>query len=185
MFYQYLKEKNVSLYQMSKETGIPYKTLNDLKNCKTRIENCKSETLYKISQYFEVSMDELYKNLKRIDFHDDFEVYKNDLCHFIKKRPGATIKEMLSEDVVTKYWNEEKYLYALYSLAMIDYVSKKYNVPLYAKYNFYREQKLKEPWFPNSIKVRLYLFHEDFDKVTAEAIPEFKKYNIYEGDIDV
>lgn len=170
---------------MSKDAGIPYKTLSDLKNCKTKIENCRLDTLYKMSEYFGVSMDELYVNLKRIDFHDDFEIYKNDLCHFVKRKPGATIKQMLLDDTVSKYWEEGKYLYALYSLAMIDYISKKYNVPLYVDYDYYRKQKLKNPWFPNSINVRLYLFHEDFNLVTRDAIPEFKKYNIYEGDLDV
>ena len=73
MLYQYLEKKGVSLYQMSKETGIPYKTLDDLKNCKTKIENSKVDTLYKISQYFEVSMEEIYTNLRRFDFHKKTE----------------------------------------------------------------------------------------------------------------
>ena len=185
MLYQYLKEKGISLYQMSQETGIPYKTLDDLRNCKIKIEDCNADTLYKISQYFEVPMDEMYTNLRRFDFHDDFEIYKNDLCHFVEHDYKNTLKNMLIEDIVTKHWKEKKYLYALYDLAMIDFVSKKYGIPLYAKYDFYRKQKLKNPWFPTSIKFRLYVLGEDFEEVTKNAIPEFVQYNIYEGDINI
>ena len=167
---------------MSKETGIPYKTLDDLKNCKTKIENSKVDTLYKISQYFEVSMEEIYTNLRRFDFHDDFEIYKNNLCHFMESDCKGTLKSILTEDIVTKHWEEKKYLYALYDLAMIDYVSKKYSIPLYPKYDYYRKQKLQNPWFPNSIKIRLYVLGEDFKKVTKNAISEFVQYNIYEAD---
>ena len=34
-----LQQKNMTIYRLSKESGIPYATLNDICNGKTRLEN--------------------------------------------------------------------------------------------------------------------------------------------------
>ena len=41
-----LKQKNISIYRMSKESGIPYTTLNDIVSGKARLEKCNAETIY-------------------------------------------------------------------------------------------------------------------------------------------
>ena len=46
----YLEEKGMTKYRLSKLSGVPYATLNDLFSGKTRIEKCSAETLYKISK---------------------------------------------------------------------------------------------------------------------------------------
>jgi len=60
MIKELLSQKGISLYKMSKETGIPYSTLNDLVVGKTLIENVSSKTLHILSKYFELTMEELY-----------------------------------------------------------------------------------------------------------------------------
>ena len=49
MLKDHLKEKQISIYSMSKACGIPYSTLNDLANGKVDIDNCKVGLLLKIS----------------------------------------------------------------------------------------------------------------------------------------
>ena len=87
---------------------------------------------------------------------------------------------------VEKYWEEGSYVYALYLVAMVDYLSKRNDIPLYTGYNYFRKQKLKEPFFPLSARI---LFETAPSKNVVEksfldnAIPEFLRYNIVEGDI--
>ena len=57
MLKKYLKENNISIYSLSKNSGVPYSTLNDLVNHKILIENFKIGPARKISEalglYFE------------------------------------------------------------------------------------------------------------------------------------
>lgn len=58
MLKDYLKENNLSIYSLSKKTGIPYSTLNDLCNGKVEIENCKVDLLLKLSSALSLSLQE-------------------------------------------------------------------------------------------------------------------------------
>lgn len=42
-------------------TGISHSTVNYIVNGRTPIENCTGQTLYKISKFLNISMDQLYK----------------------------------------------------------------------------------------------------------------------------
>jgi transcriptional regulator with XRE-family HTH domain len=68
MLKNYLKEKKISIYQLSKETGISYSTLNNLVNQKTDAATCSGGVLRKIARYLNLTMDEVY-----------------DLCSYSKK----------------------------------------------------------------------------------------------------
>lgn len=61
MLKELLEERNMSVYQLAKETGIAYSTLNDLVNHKVSIEKCKAATLYKMANVLNVTTDELYE----------------------------------------------------------------------------------------------------------------------------
>ena len=60
MLKDYLKEKNLSMYKVSKESGVPYSTLNDLVNGRVKIDSCKVSLFLHLSQYLGISMDQLY-----------------------------------------------------------------------------------------------------------------------------
>ena len=61
MFKEYLAEKNISIYKLSKESGVPYSTLNDLVNHKSAVETMKSCQLRSLAKTLEISMDDLYE----------------------------------------------------------------------------------------------------------------------------
>jgi len=61
MLKDYLKEKKISMYKISTEIGIPYSTLNDLANCRIDIDNCKVIHIKKLSEYLNLTMEELYR----------------------------------------------------------------------------------------------------------------------------
>ena len=42
-----LKEKNMSVYRLAKESRIPYATVNDICSGKASLEKCSGETIYK------------------------------------------------------------------------------------------------------------------------------------------
>ena len=49
-------------YRLSKISGVPHTTLNDICSGKTRIERCSVETLYKISKALRVPMEMLIED---------------------------------------------------------------------------------------------------------------------------
>ena len=55
-----MKQKNLSRYELSKKSGIPYTTLTDLIQKRTRLEKSNAETVYKLSKAMGFSMDELF-----------------------------------------------------------------------------------------------------------------------------
>lgn len=62
MMQKILDKKNKSIYQLAKETGLAYSTLNYIVNGKTSFDKCSVDKFYKISQALDMSMDELYKD---------------------------------------------------------------------------------------------------------------------------
>lgn len=61
MLNQYLKTKQISIYRLSKISGVPYTTLNELIIGKREIDDCSVKTVRLISSVLNVSMDELYQ----------------------------------------------------------------------------------------------------------------------------
>ena len=61
MIKDYLKKQNISVYALSKESGIAYSTLNDLVNGKVPIDRCRVSLLRSLSSSLNLSMDEFYE----------------------------------------------------------------------------------------------------------------------------
>lgn len=57
-----IKQNGMTKYQLSKLSGVPHATLNDLCSGKSRIEKCSAETLYKIATTLKVSMEMLIED---------------------------------------------------------------------------------------------------------------------------
>lgn len=60
-----LNEQGLSRYKLSKISGVPYTTLNDICTHKTKIANSSAETLYKLSVALQVSMEVLFKAIQK------------------------------------------------------------------------------------------------------------------------
>lgn len=54
---EYLKNKGIPILSLSRETGIPRTTLEDIVNGKVELSDCKYRTLKKISDYTEIPID--------------------------------------------------------------------------------------------------------------------------------
>lgn len=58
---QLLREKNLSRYQLSKQSGVPWATLADIWSGKTHLDRCSAGTLLKLSAALGVAPEELIK----------------------------------------------------------------------------------------------------------------------------
>lgn len=129
--------------------------------------------------------NELSKEAK-ILYCEDFEAYKSNVCHRLHNLGDIEfIRTILTDDTITQFARHGYGAWALYLLAMLDHISKENDVPLCTKYEYLRSQKLPELIIPTGIKIDIEIFHNNslFERAYKNAIPEFLKYNIMEGDI--
>ena len=184
MIHEILKKKNMTIYKLSKESGIPYATLNDICSGKTNLKKCSAETLYRLAKTLNVSMEELIEPY--VEEREDFEIYKSNVCHRVKGMGDLEfVVEILESDIIRKYERRKWYRECFYLLAMVDYLSRVNNVPICSEYNDLRQCKLNEPIYPASILVADAVSkNRNIKKEAYEAaIPEFKRFNIIENEV--
>lgn len=179
-----LQKKKMSKYRLSKVSGIPYATVNDICNGKTNLEKCSGETIYKLAQSLGVSMEELLEPYihKRVSF----ENYKSAVCHRLKISGDIPfIIETLQSNEIRTYFNRRWYPESLYLLAMLDYVSRENNVPLCSDYDDLRSVKLPKPIFPAGIKAQAAASQDNLllEQAFCDSIPEFLRFNIIENEV--
>ncbi|SFU54357.1 helix-turn-helix domain-containing protein [Butyrivibrio sp. M55] len=179
-----LEEKNKSIYRLSKETGIPYSTLNDICNNKTQIIKCSVEIVFKISKSLDVTMEDLVED--EMEPRPSFENFKSNTCHRVKELGAIDfILEILEHDRISYYYKKEWYPECFYLLAMTDYLCKQNDIPLCDIYDEIRKKKLKEIVYPKGI-LALYSVSKDesiLENAKKNSIKEFLKYNIVESEI--
>ena len=182
-----LKSRNMSVYQCSKESRVPYTTLADLVNGKTKIGRCSVETVYKLSKVFHLTMEELLENdignEFEVPYRSNFEIFKSNVCHIVKDKGDIDfIVDVLRENEIRMYWNRKWYPESFYLLAMVDYLCRENDLPLC---HDIRKHKLAEPIYPRDIMVAVKLNPALDERKSSwdNAIPEFLKYNIVEGEI--
>lgn len=125
-------------------------------------------------------------NVINFIYSDDFECYKSNVCHLLKDLGDLQfIERVLIDDPISEFVKIGYAGWALYLLAMLDYVSKENDIPLCTRYDSLRKTKLKKLAIPAGIKISMELFNNKiaYEKACENAIPEFLKYNILEGDI--
>lgn len=179
-----MKQKNISMYRLSKNSGIPYTTINDICSGKAQLEKCSAETVYKLSKEFDISMEDLLSPY--IDNRISFELYKSNVCHQLKELGDIDfIIETLQTDNISKYYKKRWYAECFYLLAMLDYICRENNVPTVSEYNHLRAKKLTKPLFPSSILTACMVSKSSQPKTEAlmYAIPEFKRFNIIENEV--
>lgn len=179
-----MEQRAVTKYWLSQNSGIPYTTVCDICNGKTKIENCSAKTVYKIAEALEVSMESL------LDFTSEkrgsFELYKSSVCHRVKEMGDIDfIIDTLEKDDIRVYYQRGWYRECLYLLAMLDYISRMNSVPVCTGYEDLRSCKLKEPLYPSGILTAALVSGSDVPKTKAlqDAIPEFLRFNIVESEV--
>ena len=55
-----LMQKNaMTKYALAKKSGVPYSTISDITNGKTRLEKCEAETVYRLAKALDSTVEEL------------------------------------------------------------------------------------------------------------------------------
>lgn len=66
-----LAQQNMSRYQLSKSSGIPWATLADICSGRTKLERCNGATLQKLARALHVTIEDLL-SLENVPPHDNF-----------------------------------------------------------------------------------------------------------------
>lgn len=171
--------KNWSKYKLSKESKIPYSTIEDIFSMKTNIENLTLNNSIKLANALGVDLSYII-NLQN---KTDEDLFRSQVCHDLKNNGDLKfIEKTIESNEIIKLYKYHLYFESLYLLSMLDYVSKKNNIPLVEDYSYIRKQKLKEISYPKSL---LY-FSSDNKYLLKEfnnSIPEFKQHNIAEKEV--
>lgn len=179
-----IEKKHLSKYRIAKNSGIPYMTLNDICNGKTRLEKCGADTVYKLAKELDVTMEELLEPIMLM--RPAFDLFKSNVCHRLKELGDMNfLIDTIDKDEITKYYNRAWYPESLYLLAMVDYICRVNNVPLCDAYSELRKAKLKDTIYPSSIIAAAAVSNNSCIKEQAieESIPEFIRFNIVESDV--
>lgn len=179
-----MKEQNISAYRLSKDSNVPYMTINDLVNKKTLITKCNAETVYRIAKALNSTVEELLESytLPRCSF----ELFKSNVCHKLKELGDLNfLKDLFENNEIEYYYNLEWYPECLYLLAMADYISRINNIPLVGDYRIIRNMKLDNPVYPSSVLAIDLASSSNKAKKDAwnNSIPEFRRFNIIESEV--
>ncbi|MCL2672726.1 MAG: helix-turn-helix transcriptional regulator [Clostridiales bacterium] len=181
---EHLAERNITKYRLSKESGVPYSTVQDICSGKARIEKCSVEVLYRIAKALEVPMEELVETA--VEKRCVFDIFKSNVCHRVKDMGDLDfIIELLESNEIRCLYDKCWYLESLYLLAMLDYLSRENELPLCIDYDDIRAQKLQRPIYPASVIIASYAAKSDGPRKKSwdNAIPEFRRFNIVEGEV--
>jgi hypothetical protein len=120
------------------------------------------------------------------EYRPDFTAWKSHVCHRVKREGDVKfLINVLSDGEVLKLWQKEWFPEALYLLATVDYLSRLHDVPSVSDYDDLRKAKMEETIYPIGVVTLSVFFNSDEPREESRknAIPEFLRHNIVEGDI--
>ena len=179
-----LRDKQMTIYRLSKESEVPYATCNDIVNGKTSLEKCSAETVYKIANALSVSMENLIEPL--LAKRSSFENFKSTICHRVKELGDIEfVINTLQSDDIRKYYNGGWYPESLYLLAMLDYLCRENSIPICEDYDDIRKVRLEKVVYPAGISLLATTTRDNgvFEKAEKNSIPEFRRFNIIESEV--
>ncbi len=179
-----LEQNNMTKYRLSRNSNVPYTTLNDICSGKTNLAKCSAETVYSLAKELNVSMVDLLKD--SLESRCSFVMYKSNVCHKLKNLGDIEfLIETLNSDDIRTYYKRKWYPECLYLLAMVDYVSRENGIEWCEEYDDLRNQKLSEIIYPTSVLALCRAVKSDEPKRRAlrDSIPEFIRFNIVESEV--
>ena len=180
-----LEKRNMTKYRLSKESGVPQTTINDICSGKADLEKCAAGTLYRLAKALGVSVEDILLS-DGSENRSTFETFKSNTCHHVKDMGDVDFMiHLLETDEIRILYEKQWYPESLYLLAMLDYLSRENDVPLCERYNDLRSRRLVHPIYPTGVLVTCAVLKSDEPLREAErkAIPEFRRFNIIESEV--
>lgn len=149
-----------------------------------KFDECDPLDISTISNINDKDENMNYKVIIDVDC-DDFEIFKSDLCQSIKKmNPVEAINQIKESGCIELLLNKNEDVKTLYLVAMINYLSNKYNLDI--NIHDYDNFRLEHMVYPRSVLFKYAIMNND--KYKKEAIDhtekEFLQFNICEGEIE-
>lgn len=182
-FFELLKDKNITGYSLAKLTGIPYTTINDLINYRTLPKNISLDHALRIARVLDISVEEL-NDIEGAPM-TNFDFFRTNLLNDINLMgPNKWISKVVKNKVIDFYYKNGGLPHALFTLAMLDYLSRKKHLSTYQKrYNDLRKIKLDQVLF-TGVSIISFNSIEEAERLLAIKIePEFRRHNIVELDV--
>ena len=180
-----LAKLNMTKYRLSKDSGVPQATVNDICSGKADPEKCAAGTLFRLAKVLGVSVEEILESAGT-ERRCAFETFKSNTCHHIKDMGDLDYMiHLLESDEIGTLYRRRWYPEALYLLATLDYLSRKNQIPLCTRYDDIRRQKLRRPLYPSGVLITGEVLKSDRPLRLAEqnSIPEFRRFNIMESGV--
>lgn len=180
-----LEKRGMTKYRLSKESGVPQATINDICSGKADLEKCAAGTLYRLARALGITVEEILKSVQN-EYRSSFETFKSNTCHHVKDMGDLDFMlQILESDEIRTLYDRRWYPEALYLLAMLDYLSRENTIPLCTRYNDIRARKLSKPIYPIGVLMTSEVVHSDepLKQAEREAIPEFRRFNIIESEV--
>ena len=180
-----LEKKQMTKYKLSKMSGVPQATINDICSGKADPEKCAAGTLYRLAKVLGVSVEEILESAAS-EHRSAFETFKSNTCHRVKDMGDVDFMiQLLETDEIRTLYRRKWYPEALYLLAMLDYLSRENNIPVCTKYDDIRARRLARPVYPVGILMTSEVLKSEapLREAEREAIPEFRRFNIIENDV--
>ncbi len=179
-----LNEKRITKYRLSKSSGVSQTTINDICSGKVSIKNCTGETLYRLAQTLNVTMESLLAD--SLETRPAFETFKSNICHYVKDMGDIDfLIGVIKSDRIYGYLEKGWYRESLYLLAMTDYLCRENALPVFTDYEDLRPLRLTETVYPAGVLILCAALGSDEPKEQSlrEAIPEFLRHNIVESGV--
>ncbi len=185
-----LQKRNMTLYRLEKETGLPHSTLLDIYHERVNIAKCSAFVLKKIADALQMTMDDLYNTLTyedlsliTCDLH--FDLFKSNMCHEVKRLTYENFIEKYSDnEEIMRLYKEQQYYESVYLFSLLENLSNETKKTLNNKPSEIKDAKFDKLIVPESIYYLLMNKHIKLEDVYKEALPEFLKHNIIESEID-
>ena len=78
-----LEKQKLTKYRLSKESGVPQATINDICSGKTDLDKCAAGTLYRLAKVLGVSIEDILESARQ-EYRSSFETFKSNTCHHVK-----------------------------------------------------------------------------------------------------
>jgi len=132
----YLMENNISIYQLSKMTGISYSTVNDLANGRVEIDSCRLGVAKKIADALTLTLDDLYEicHSKRTVYSEKYrtqgEIRVANKSYRLLFRDGNTIidKEIAPVNIINNMYIETAALWEMEDYLLEKEMRKNYEL---------------------------------------------------------
>ena len=180
-----LEEQHMTKYRLSKDSGVPQATINDICSGKAELEKCSAGTLYRLAKVLGVSIEDILESA-RTEYRSAFETFKSNTCHRVKDMGDLDFMiRLLESDEIRTLYDRKWFPEALYLLAMLDYLSRENGIPICTRYDDIRRRRLSKPVYPVGVLMTSEVLgsEEPLRRAEQEAIPEFRRFNIIENDV--